>query len=126
MSLNSCRDKVMSVVGKAFRDSGSKYILSEDKLDRLDAVCDSIDKLIEEFDGECSGVSVNDTTKQLTIAIVCDDIILEYGRSHEFFKLIQHLSSFSFAKKENERICVTLSINDMQEGLSWIIKEENA
>lgn len=115
MEFNSCRDEVMSFINEASKDFGSQYALNEEQSGKLDAVCDGVDKLIDDFDCEYFDVSVDDITKQFTIAIVCDEMILEHGRSHEFFGLIQLLSSFSFAKEGKGSICVTLNIDNMWE-----------
>ena len=115
MDFNSCRDEVMSFIDEASKDFGSQYALNKEKFGKLDAVCDGVDKLIEDFDCEYFDVSADDITKQFTIAVVCDEMILEHGRSHEFFKLIQMLTSFSFTKKGRSSVCVTLNIDNMWE-----------
>ena len=115
MDFHSCRNKVMSLIDETSKSFGSQYTLNKEKRDRLDKVCDGVGELIEGFDCEDFDVNVDNVTKQLTIAIICDEMLFENGRSHEFFKLIQLLSSFSFSKKGKESICVNLNIDDMWE-----------
>lgn len=115
MAFDTCRNEVMSFIDEASKDFGAQYILNKEQADKLDSICDSVDKFIEDFDCEYFDVSVDDITKQFTISIVCDEMILEHGRSNEFFKLIQMLSSFSFSKKGREGICVAMNIDNMWE-----------
>lgn len=115
MDFKGCRSAVMELVDEASKEFGSKYVLNQAQFDKLDGICDGVDKLIEDFDCEYFDVSVDDITKQFTIEVVCDEVIFEHGRSHEFFKLIQLLSSFSFSKKGREGIRIALNIDNMWE-----------
>lgn len=115
MTFNSCRDEVMNFVNKTSGRLGTQFSLNKEKFEKLDAICNSVDKFIEQFDCEYFAVSVDDITMQLTIFIVCDEMILEHGRSNDFFKLIQMLHSFSLSKKGNEGICIALNIDNIWE-----------
>jgi len=115
MEYQGCYDSVMEIVDKATEEFSPRYTVNQKRRSMLDDICDAVDTLVSEVDCEFVDVSVDDISKQLTIAVVCDEVIFEHGRSNGFFDLIQMLDSFSFSKKGRESIQIALNINDMWE-----------
>lgn len=115
MEYKGCYNSAVELIEEASQEFGDGFMLNKSKFDSLKYVCEMIDNLVEEVDCESVDVSVNEVKKQFTIEVVCDEIIFEHGRSHEFFKTIQMLSSFSFSKKGKEFIRITLNIDNMWE-----------
>lgn len=115
MEYKGCYESVMELVAEASKEFGEQFTLNNEKANTLEYICEAVDKLVEDVDCESVDVSVDEVTKQLTIEVVCDEVIFEHGRSHEFFKLIQMLSSFSFSKKGREFIRIALNIDNMWE-----------
>ena len=97
MSLVSTYDIVDMVVEEASEQFGSRWAISKDKRKNLKTDCALIDRLVSEFDCESAEADIDDETMKLTVSIVCPDMVLEYGRTHPFFTLIQHAESFSFS-----------------------------
>lgn len=97
MSFVNTYDVVDMVVEEASSQFGSRWGIPNDKKDRLKTDCILIDRLIAEFDCESTEAEVDDETMKLRVSIVCPDMVLEYGRTHPFFTLIQHAESFVFS-----------------------------
>lgn len=113
MSYKRCYDSMIELVEEASEKFGEGSILNETKFDSLKYVCNAIDRFIEEFECESYEVSVDETEKRFTIEVVTDEVVFEYGRSNEFFSLIQFLSSFSFSKKGADCIRIVMNIDNM-------------
>lgn len=97
MSLVNTYDIVDMVVEEASGQFGSRWGISKDKRKNLKTDCTLIDRLVAEFDCESAEAEIDDETMKLKVSIVCPDMVLEYGRTHPFFTLIQHAESFSFS-----------------------------
>ena len=100
MSLVSTYDVVDMVVEEASLQFGMQWGIPEDKRKSLQTDCALIDRLVSEFYCESVEAEIDDETMKLTVSIVCPDMILEYGRTHPFFALIQNTESFSFSAVE--------------------------
>lgn len=101
MSLVNTYDIVDMVVEEASEQFGSSWGISKDKRKNLKTDCTLIDRLVSEFDCESAEAEIDDETMKLKVSIVCPDMVLEYGRTHPFFTLIQHAESFSFSAVED-------------------------
>ena len=97
MSLVNTYDIVDMVVEEASEQFGSRWGISKDKRKNLKTDCTLIDRLVSEFDCESAEAEIDDETMKLKVSIVCPDMVLEYGRTHPFFTLIQHAELFSFS-----------------------------
>lgn len=115
MEYMGCYDSVIELVNEGTaRFHG--YELNNKKYEMLDTICEAVDKLVDEIDDcECVNVSIDDYTKQLTISILCYDVIFQHGRENVFFSLIQMLSSFSFSKASGGFLQIDLNIDDIWE-----------
>lgn len=117
MELNHCYNSVINLVSEASRRFGNKFQIDDSALKNMPKICSIIDDMLEEFQCEYFDASVNDITKTLQLCFECDEIILEDGRSHPFFTLIQMADSFSFSKSEEDCIRVSLNIDRL-----WVDK----
>ena len=96
MSSVSTYDVVEMVVDEATEQFGEYWTLPKEKRHNLKANCGLVDRLVREFDCESVEADIDDESLKLTISVVCPDIVLEYGRTHPFFTLIQRTESFRF------------------------------
>lgn len=115
MEYTGCYDSVIELV-----DEGpvqfQEHELNKGKYEMLSAICEATDKLVKEIeDCECVDASIDDRTKQLTISILCYDVIFQHGRESVFFSLIQMLSSFSFSKAKGGLLRIDLNIDGVWE-----------
>lgn len=117
MEYTGCYDSVAEIVDEATKQFAQTYTLNEDKRGSLKEVCEAIDDFVEEIDCNFVDVSVDSNSKQLTIDIGCDDMILHDGRSSQFFTLIQMVDSFSFSKTKGGGLCIALNIDGVWERL---------
>lgn len=115
MEYTGCYDSVIELVDEGTAQFRG-YKLNDKKYEALNGVCETVDKLVEEIDDcECVDVSIDDHTKQLTISILCYDVIFQHGRENVFFALIQMLSSFSFSKAKGGLLRIDLNIDGIWE-----------
>lgn len=101
MSFVNTYDIVEMIIDEATEQFGGRLVVPENKRKNLQTDCVLIDRLVSEFDCESVEADVNDETLKLRVSIVCPDMVLEYGRTHPFFSLIQHVESFSFSAVED-------------------------
>lgn len=114
MENTGCYESVIELVNEA-TNLLSGYALNQEKRETLGTICETIDKLICELESfECVNGSIDDTTKRLSISILCDDAIFQHGRESVFFTLIKMLSSFSFSKA-GYRLQINLNIDGLWE-----------
>lgn len=113
MDYSGCKGFVDDLLNEVNAEFSPAYTLRKNAQERLDKVCELVDMLATELDCESVDVSVNTSNRQLTIMVICDDIILEDG-SHPFFKLIKMLDSFAFSKCK-EFLRIELNIDGLWE-----------
>ena len=97
----STYDIVEMVIDEATEQFGNRWVIPKTKKKNLKTDCDLIDRLVSEFDCESAEADIDDETLKLKVSVVCPDMVLEYGRTHPFFTLIQHAESFSFSAVED-------------------------
>ena len=114
MEYTGCYNSVISFVDEGTAQFDS-YDLNREKYEKLREICEATDKLAEETECECVNVSIDDTTKQLTISVFCYDVIFQHGLEDVFFSLIQMLSSFSFSKAKGGLLRIDLNIDGVWE-----------
>lgn len=101
MSIVSAYDIVEMVIDEANDQFGNRWVIPKAKKKNLKTDCILIDRLVSEFDCESIEADISDETLKLRVSIVCPDMVLEYGRTHPFFTLIQHAEAFSFSAVED-------------------------
>ncbi len=115
MEYKGCYEPVLELVDEG-TSQFSGYGLNKEKYEMLSVICEMTDKLVGEMeDCECVDASIDDITKQLTISILCDDVIFQHGRESVFFTLIKMLSSFSFSKAKGGLLRINLNIDGVWE-----------
>lgn len=97
MSFVSVYDIVEMVIDEATEQFGGHWFIPKDRQIVLQTDCTLMDRLVSEFSCESVETDIDDETLNLKISIVCPDMVLEYGRMHPFFTLIQHTESFGFS-----------------------------
>ena len=117
MEYIGCYDSVMEIVDEGAKEFAATHTPNEEKKAVLGDVCEAVDNFVGEIDCNFVDVSVNSNSKQLTIDIGCDDIILHGGRDSQFFTLIQMVDSFSFSKTKNGGLCIALNVDNVWERL---------
>lgn len=90
-------DIVEMVIDEAAEQFKNHWVISKANRRNLKSDCALIDRFISEFDCESSEADIDSETMKLRISVVCPDMILEFGRTHPFFALIQHVESFGFS-----------------------------
>lgn len=101
MSFVKTYDVVEMVIDEATRQFRNHWVISNAKREILKTDCALIDRLVSEFDCESVEADINNETMKLTVSVVCTDMVLEYGRTHPFFTLIQNAESLSFSAVED-------------------------
>lgn len=97
MSFISTYDIVEMVVEEAAEQFGGHWFINSVKKKNLKEDCALIDRVVSEFDCESVEADIDDETLKLRVSVICSDIVLEYGRTHPFFTLIQHAELFGFS-----------------------------
>ena len=113
MDYPGCKSFVDDLLSEANAEFSPAYRLRENAQERLDKVCELVDEFATELDCESVDVSVNTSNRQLTIMVICDEIILE-NSSHPFYELIKMLDSFAFSKCK-EFLRIELNIDGLWE-----------
>ena len=103
-------DIVEMVVDDAVDQYGDRFKPTQMASQAMRENCIIIDRLVSEFECESAEAEIDRNAMKLTISVVCMDIVLEYGRTHPFFSLIQNVESFSFSEFEDSlRISFTFA-----------------
>jgi len=117
MEYKGCYGASVEIIEEASLLFGDKADLNSFKFDLLYSVCAAVDELFREFDFECADVNVDMETRQFSIEIRCSEVIFGKGGSGVFYKLIRIIDSFRFSWAGDDRICITLNIENM-----WIAR----
>ena len=118
MEYSGCKPFVDEVIEESTKEFGAAYALQPKVRDRLYAACELVDEIVPELDCDTVDVSVNTSNKQFTIMVICDDMVLEHGRTHKFFQLIKMVNSFAFSKCGKESLRIELNIDGLWEKTS--------
>lgn len=117
MEYVGCKDFAFDVIDEASEKFGDSYFLNEEKYGRLDEICGLVDEVVQCIDDEfgCDAVTVDvdPTTKELIFNIVCDEIILQYGRTHRFFTLMGLVDSVRFSKAKPDSLRIEIGISGL-------------
>lgn len=96
-----CFDVVKMVTDEASKQFGSMWKANEERENALEKCCADIDSIAEEFNGISLEASVNDTTTDIKISLVCPEVLFE-SSLHRVYSLIPNAKSFGFSKVKNE------------------------
>lgn len=121
MEYKGCYGTSVEIIEEASLLFGDKADLNSFKFDLLYSVCAAVDDLVDdlsrEFDFECADVNVDMETRQFSIGIRCSEVIFGKGGSGVFYNLVRIVDSFRFSWAGDDRICITLNIENM-----WIAR----
>lgn len=100
MEYTGCKNAAFEVINEASDEFGDSYFLNEEKYGKLDEICGLVDELVRDEDFGCNSLTVDVDTaaKELIFNIVCDEIILQHGRTHKFFTLAGLVDTIKFSK----------------------------
>ena len=106
MSFVTCYDAVSMVLDDAEERFGQTWKLNQEALKRLKSDCKLLDAVVQDFNCDSIEAEVDEESMDLIVTLFCEDMTLEYGRSHPYFKLIQHTDSFGFRNGGEDRLLV--------------------
>lgn len=114
MEYTGCKDLAFEVIDESSEEFGDSFFINEEKYERLDEICELVDEVVLEIDDEfgCDAVTVEvDTaTMELIFNIVCDQIIMQHGRTDKFFKLVTLADSVRFSKAKPDSLRIEIGV----------------
>ncbi len=115
MEYTGCKDAAFEIVEEASEEFGSSYFLNEEKYEKLNKICGLVDELMldEDFGCDALTVDVDTMTKELIFNIVCDEIILQHGRTHKFFTLAGLVDSIKFSKAKPSKLRIEIGVSGL-------------
>ena len=117
MEYIGCKESTFDVIDEASEKFGDSYFLNEEKYGCLDEICGLVDEVVQEIGDEfgCDAVTVDvdPTTKELIFNIVCDEIILQHGRTHKFFTLMELVDSVRFSKAKPDSLRIEIGMSGL-------------
>lgn len=120
MEYMGCKEATLDVIDEASEKFGDSYFINKEKYEQLDEICVLVDEVVQILDDEsgCDSltVDVDTTTKELIFNIVCDQIILRYGRTHKFFELAELVDSICFSKAKPDSLRVEIGVSGLWRG----------
>lgn len=106
------------VLAKIKKEYGANHTVGAAMHDRLCKACALTDEIVPELDDGKVEICVDKPENRLRIIILCEDVIFEHGRTHKFFDLIKFVDSFSFSKRKNDCLQITLNFDGLWEDAS--------
>lgn len=103
------RDLVTQMIHDTTVRLGKKFAITSGADARMADICDMVGDLMDKVEATNCFVEAEPDARVLTIGVVCDDMILQHGRTDDFFELIKHVGSFSFSK-EGESLAIRFNI----------------
>ncbi len=116
MEYTTCRDSVLDIIDEATKSFGKSFTVTDQSIERIEEVCDMVDDLVNELYCDHVDVSVEPSSKCLTIGIGCDDLELHSGQSNGFFELIKKVDSFRFLVMKSGILKIEFNIYWIWEG----------
>lgn len=105
MSFIKCFDVVTMVIEEANNRFSPLWKINNDKLSVLKQYSEAIDRLSKEFNGESFDVEVDEISMEITIALECDEIIIE-DKNHILYELANRTVKYSFSVSEDGNLLV--------------------
>lgn len=115
MEYTGCKDAALEVIDEASDEFGDSYFINEEKYGGLDEICVLVDELVQDEDFGCKSltIDVDTTTKELIFNIVCDEIVLQHGRTHKFFTLAGLVDSIKFLKAKPSSLRIEVGVSGL-------------
>lgn len=103
MSFAKCFDVVSVVTEEASKQFGIAWRVDKDKERALENDCVIIDALSEEFNGVSFEVDINEISMDITVSLVCTEMIIE-SPSHKLYDVLQHTKKFAVKRADDDGI----------------------
>lgn len=103
----NCIDVVESVVEEAHNRFSSLFIIDKQAYNILRQYCGAIDLITDEFNGVGYDVRIDETTKNIHIAIICEDVVV-YNKGHLFCRLVEKADKVSISINTDEDLCIAV------------------
>ena len=100
MGFVKCFDVVSMVVEEANNQFGVTWNIDKEKERDLKRVCVNIDFLSDEFNGVAFEVDINEITMDITVSLICAEIIVE-NASHRLFDVLKCTKRFAIKPAED-------------------------
>ena len=96
MSFVTCYDVVSMVLDDVTERFSGAWEPDKKAIRVLEKDCEEMDAVVRDFNCDSVEAEVDESTMDLIVTMSCEDMTLEYGRSHPFFQATRHTSSFGF------------------------------
>ena len=90
-------DVASMLIDEAVEQFGRLWVVTEQKMNELKAICEDLDAVIDEFECESADMSINDDTLDMIIELTCFDMVFSNPGHGAFLSLIRRVNSFGFA-----------------------------
>lgn len=108
-------DEIIDVIEEQIHNDDE--ILNDARYLELQSICETIDALVEEFDGIALDVSVDEISLSITIGIICPEMVIR-NAMHPFLDLLKWVNGATFSK-EGDNLFVGLVVTDL-----WLSMDE--
>jgi hypothetical protein len=107
MSAIKCYDVASMVIEDANERFAPIWKPNTEFLQGFEMCCDAIDIIAQEFGGITFDVEVNEDNMEITVALECDEIMVE-NDNHILYKLIKRTIRYGFSASEDGNLLVSL------------------
>lgn len=105
MSFIKCFDIASMVIDDATERFRPSMRLNHERVDIFKQYCSALDELSNEFEGESFEVEVNEITMEITVALECDEVVIE-SSNHVFYELVKRAVKYGFATSEEGNLII--------------------
>lgn len=102
-------DTTMELIGETVKKSKGRLAMFDGFDKKLSKVCDLVAEFEDKVDLEDVYIQIDEEVRELSICILCDELILRNGREDSFFELIKLADSFSFSKEKEDTLNISLN-----------------
>lgn len=105
MSFIKCFDVASMVIEDATERFKPSMKLNKERVDIFKDYCNAIDTLSNEFEGESFDVEVDEVTMEITVALECDEIVIE-SSNHIFYELVKRAVRYGFTASDDGNLVI--------------------
>ena len=111
----NCFDEISAMIDKASEELKG-LALNQDRYEDLQSICEMVDRLIDEVDGERGESSVEIDTATLSIAVDCPDLVVYDIKKDTFFQIVNATgANVRFKKVGDDMMRVEFDIHGLWE-----------
>lgn len=99
----------MELINETIQKSRGRLAMFEGFDKKLDQVCKYVSEFEDKVDLEDIFIEIDEEIRVLSVCVLCDELILQHGRSDSFFDLIKLADSFSFSKEKEDTLKISLN-----------------